>query len=287
MTTRSLVVSLFLLAACKSAPEVVAEVAAPELAKEDFAVVSQSLTQADVQYTGTLAAGGAAVTVEKAKWEFVVDGAVKSSGEEKLGLSAQAGETVDFKLDETLQYVKDEEELRQMDTRGGSLLLALRGTLFVNVVVPATNETPASTRTVELPFARAKEVRTPRLPHLKFQDFEAGRVDDKGLEVQALFHLGVVNPNPFQVSIAGIDYTVELAGKEVNKGTIGAGERVANASTGVFDVPGTLSEATHGKDAVKIVKGLVVPYVIKATLRSQLANEQLENKGEIKLKASK
>ncbi|HEY1087549.1 MAG TPA: hypothetical protein VGE37_07640, partial [Archangium sp.] len=130
-----MIVSLVVFAACKSAPEVVADVAAPELAKEDFAVVSQSLTQADVQYTGTLAAGGEAVTLEKAKWEFVVDGAVKSSGEDKLGLSAQAGETVDFKLDETLQYVKDEEELRAMDTRGGSLLLALRGTLFVNVTV--------------------------------------------------------------------------------------------------------------------------------------------------------
>jgi LEA14-like dessication related protein len=285
--TRALVVSLVVLAGCQSAPEVVAESTAPTLAKEDFAVVTQSLSQIELKYTGTVAAGSETVTVEKARWEFVVDGVVKTSGEDKLGMTAAAGQVVDFELDEMLQYVKDEEELREMDARGGSLLLAMRGTLVLSVPVAATKDAPASKRTLELPFARSKEVRTPRLPRLKLQDFEASRVDEGALEVQAVFHLGVVNPNPFQVSITGIEYQVELAGKEVNKGTIGAGERVSNASTGVFDVSATLSDATHGKDAQKIVKGLVIPYVIKASLSSQLANDTLESKGEFKLKAAK
>jgi LEA14-like dessication related protein len=273
------------LAACKTAPEVVADVTPPTLPQEDFAVVTQSLTQVDIKYTGTVAAGTEPITVEKAKWEFVVDGAVKRSGEDKLNLSAAAGETVAFGFEESLTYVKDEEELKAMDARGGSLLLAMRGTLFVTVPVPAEGDKPASKRTIELPFAKSKEVKTPRLPHLKLIDFEAARFSD--VEVQAVFHLGVVNPNNFQISITGLEYSVQLSGKEVNKSTIGAGDRVTAASTGVFDVTATLNEETHAKEAGKIVKGLVIPYVLKSSLRAQLYSEELESKGEFKLKASK
>lgn len=285
MKTRLIIGSLFLLAACKTAPEVVVEVTPPTVPAEDFQVVSQTLSDVDVKYAGTVAAGSEDLTVEKAKWEFVVDGAVKKSGEKVLNLSAAAGQTVEFSLAESLGYVKDEEELHAMDTRGGSLLLAMRGTLIVSVPVPATDKTPASKKTLELPFARSKEVRTPRLPKLKFQDFEAGRFSDT--EVQAVFHMGVVNPNPFPISLEGLDYVVTLAGKEVNKGTIGAGERVSNASTGVFDIPGVMNADTHGKDAAKIVKSAVVPYVLKVTMRSPFHHDEAENKGDIKLKASK
>lgn len=282
---KTILVSFLVLAACKTAPEVVAEVTPPSVPTEDFVVVTQSLTQVDVKYTGTIAAGSEAITVEKARWEFVVDGAVKRAGEDKLGLAAAAGQTVDFALDESLTYVKDEEELKAMDTRGGSLLLALRGTLVVTVPVAARGDQPAGTRTIELPFARSREVKTPRLPHLKLIEFEAGRFSEN--EVQATFHLGVVNPNNFQIAIAGIDYTASLAGKEVAKHTIGAGERVTQASTGVFDITATLNEETHGKDAAKIVKSLIVPWVLKSSLRAQLYSEELESKGDIKLNASK
>ena len=282
---RSMLSLLMLLAACKTAPEVVADVVEPTLPQEDFVIVTQSLTQVDIKYTGTVIAGGEAITVEKAAWEFVVDGTVKRSGEDKLNLSAAAGQNLAFELDESLTYVKDEEELKAMDARGGSLLLAMRGTLFVTVPVPASGDQPAGKRTVELPFAKSKEVKTPRLPHLKLVDFEAGRFSEN--EVQAVFHVGVVNPNNFQISIAGLDYSAQLSGKEVTKGTIGVGERVSPASTGVFDVTATLNEETHAKDAAKIVKGLIIPYLLKSSLRAQLYSEELESKGEFKLKASK
>ncbi|MDP1826817.1 MAG: LEA type 2 family protein [Archangium sp.] len=282
---QTILVSFLALAACKTAPEVVADVTPPSVPAEDFVVVTQSLTQVDVKYTGTIAAGSEAVTVEKAVWEFVVDGTVKRSGEDKLGLAAAAGQTVDFALDESLTYVKDEEELKAMDARGGSLLLALRGTLVITVPVAASGDKPAGKRTVELPFARSREVKTPRLPHLKMIEFEAGRFSEN--EVQAIFHLGVVNPNNFQIAITGLDYTATLAGKAVATGTIGAGERVTQASTGVFDITATLNEETHGKDAAKIVKALIIPWVLKSSLRAQLYSEEMESKGDIKLKASK
>ena len=285
MMKRVLIGSVLVLAACKTAPEVVADVTPPSVPQEDFVVVTQSLTQVDIKYTGTIAAGTDPVTVEKAAWEFVVDGTVKRAGETKLGLSAAAGANVDFTLADSLTYVKDEEELKAMDTRGGSLLLAMRGTLFVTIPVAARGDQPASKKTVELPFAKAREVRTPRLPHLKMMDFEAGRFSEN--EVQAVFHLGVVNPNNFQISITGLDFAATLSGKVVSTGTIGAGERVSLASTGVFDVTATLNEETHGKDATKIVKAAIIPYLLKSSLHAQLYSEDLESRGDIKLKASK
>lgn len=277
-------VACLALSACKTV-QVVEDVTAPSLPAEDFVVVSQNLTQVDVKYTGSVEAGTDALVVESAKWEFVVDGAVKRSGENKLNLTAAAGQKVDFALSESLTYVTNEEELKAMDTRGGSLLLALRGTLILKVTEPQRGEVPASVKTVELPFAKSKEVRTPRLPHLKLIDFDAGRFSE--VEVQATFHLGVVNPNPFPVSMTGIEFSVTFAGKEVNKGTLGAGDKVTAASTGVFDVTATLNEESHGKDAGKIVKSLVVPYVLSASLKTGLSSENLESKGDIKLKPTK
>ena len=137
---QTFLVSMMVLAACKSAPDVVADVTPPSVPQEDFVVVTQSLTQVDIKYTGTVAAGSDPVTVEKATWEFVVDGTVKHSGETKLGLATAAGQTVDFTLADSLTYVKDEEELRAMDTRGGSLLLAMRGSLVITVPEAAVGD---------------------------------------------------------------------------------------------------------------------------------------------------
>lgn len=268
---RALLAFVLVLAACKTAPEVVADVPPPTLPDQDFVVVTQSLTGVDVKYTGTVQAAGDDLVIQKAAWEFVVDGAVKRSGEATLNVTGRAGEQVKFELGESLVYVKDEEELRAMDARGGSLLLAMRGTLFVK----------AGAQIFEVPFARAREVRTPRLPHLKFIEFDAGRFSE--VEVQAVFHLGVVNPNPFQINITGLDYTIALAGKELGRGTLGAGDRVSPASTGVFDITATLNEETHGKEAAKLVKSRVIPYQLNATLRAQLYSEPLENIGDIKL----
>ena len=63
---QTFLVSMMVLAACKSAPDVVADVTPPSVPQEDFVVVTQSLTQVDIKYTGTVAAGSDPVTVEKA-----------------------------------------------------------------------------------------------------------------------------------------------------------------------------------------------------------------------------
>lgn len=274
-------VAVLLLAACKTAPETRPELAPPSLPQEDFQVVTQSLTDCAVKYSGTIESPEQAVTVEKAVYEFVVDGNVLKKGEKALGLSIAAGGKADFSLEESFTYVKNDEELKAMDTRGGSLLAALRGTLVVKVQVPAVGDQPASTQSLEVPFARSKEIRTPRLPHVKLVEFEAGRFSES--EVQAVYHVGVVNPNPFTVSISGLVYVVTIAGKPVAKGSMGAGEKVSPSSTGVFDITATANEETHGKDITKLIKGLVLPYSLNVALNTSMYTESLDSTGEIKL----
>ncbi len=277
--------ALLLVCACKAAPTVRPEVEPAALAAEDMAVISQSLTDSTVKLTGTVKAGSENLVVDRAVYEFVVDGQVVKQGEQKLGVSVAAGASADFALEQSFTYVKDAEELKAMDARGGSLLLAIRGELVLAVMSPALAELPAETREEKLAFARSKEVRTPRLPHVKVVDFEAGRFSES--EVQAVFHVGVVNPNPFPVVINGLTTQVQLAGKQVVEGKQGAGDKIAASSTGVFDVTATMNEETHGKDVKKVIQGKVVSYAVTGKLDTALYSEALEAKGDIKLNVSK
>ena len=65
------------------------------------------------------------------------------------------------------------------------------------------------------------------------------------------------------------------------------GIKTAIASTDVFDVSAVMNEESHGKDVKKLIKGLVVPYEVKAELKTPLYSEPLSAKGDIKLTVSK
>lgn len=288
-TTRTLLTAVLLvLAGCKSAPEARPEAKPPELPKQDLQVASQTLTDVSVKLTGEVLAGDEALTLTGADVEFVVDGEVRSTKSPSLSMSIAPGQTAPFSFEEAFTYVKDAEDLKAMDARGGSLLFALRGNLKGTVqrdVTGSDGKTSRQAVAIELPFARSREVRTPRLPHLKMGEFEAGRFSES--EVQAVFHLQVVNPNPFPVTLSGITYEVSLAGKKVAEGTQGQGIKTAVAATDVFDVTAVMNEESHGKDVKKIIKGLVVAYEVKGEMKTALYSEPLEAKGEIKLKPQK
>ena len=280
---RALVIAVLFLASCKTA-EPRPQAAPPVVAAEDFQIVTQTLTDCAVKYTGTVEATAEPVTVEKAVFEFVVDGKVLKSGEKRLGVEIAAGAKADFSLEESFTYVKDVEDLKAMDARGGSILMALRGNLVVQVKHTGEDGKVTSSP-LQLAFARSREVRTPRLPHLKLQELEAGRFSES--EVQITFHLAVVNPNPFVLSMSSLDYVVTVAGKEVANASQGKGDKVSPASTGVFDVQVTVNEETHGKDVQKLIKGLKLPYTVKGKLTAALYEEPLEASGEVKLNPPK
>lgn len=285
MPMRTLLLGLIVVfAACKTV-EVREDVAQPTVTDQDFQLTTQTLTDCTIKFTGALEATAEPLVIEKAVYEFVVEGAVLKASEKALNVNVAAGEKGEFFLEESFTYVKDAAELKAMDSReGGSLLMALRGHLVASMTVTNADGS-SSKKKFDVEFAKSKDVRTPRLPHLKLIEWEGGRFGDT--EMQVIFHLGVVNPNPFSISLTGLDFAVSLAGKEVAKGSLGAGEKVGPASTGVFDVTALLNEDSHGKEAEKVIKGLVIPYQLTGLLKTPLYEEPLTKAGTVKLNISK
>ncbi len=263
--------------ACKSGPEV-REPGAPTLLSEELTVTNQTLTDCSLKYSGRLESPDVELTLQNATIELVVDGVVLNKREQTLVLAVPAGSPRQFEFDEMFTYVKDAAALEALDTRGGSMLVAMRG------VLNGTIQTPSGPQIVQLPFARSKELRTPRLPRVKLLDFEAGRFSES--EVQVTFHVGVVNPNPFEVLMTGLSYQAVLGGKQVAQSFVGKGERVAPASTGVFDVAVALNEETYGPEVKGLIKSLVVPYSLTGKMTTVLSTAELDARGEIKLRSS-
>jgi LEA14-like dessication related protein len=258
-----------LLTACATA-EVKHDLPAPVLDNQDLQVVSQSLTEFHLKLVGKLKCADTC-TATRAKFELVVDSKVVSSGEQNMNV--QGG---DFALDQTSKYVSSADELKAMDARGGSLLAALRGTLTVT----------QGGKSFNVDFARSREVRVPRLPHAKFQELEAGRFAED--EAAITFHIGVWNPNPFELRLDEIKYDVSVAGKKIGDGTIGRGERVSPSSTGVFDIETKIDAATHGDKEIKaLIKSKVLPYEVSGSMAAELHSETFDFKGDVHLNASK
>lgn len=245
----------------------------PEVPSQELQV-TQSLTDFNLKFVGKVT-GPDGAKVESASWELVVDGKVVNSGTAPVGATISGGAPADFSFSVSTKYVSSADELTAMDARGGSLLVALRGKLSLK----------AGDSALEAPFARSREVRVPRLPHMKLQELEGARFSES--EAGITFHLGVNNPNPFEIHVSQIAYEVTIAGKSVEKDVIGRGERVSPASTGVFDVEVKVEEATHGKDAAKLIKSQVLPYVVTGTLQADLFSEPFEFKGDLKLNVTK
>ena len=127
-------------------------------------------------------------------------------------------------------------------------------------------------------------MRVPRLPHAKFQELEAGRYSED--ETGVTFHIGINNPNPFEVKVTSIKYTIAIADKQVAEGEIGKGEKVSPSSTGVFDIEAKMTVETH-PDIKKLIKARTLPYVIKGEMAAELFSEPFEFKGVINLPATK
>ncbi len=262
------------LAACATT-EVKKQVPPPELPDQDLRVLGQNLTDFDVALESKLVASEP-ITLSKVDWELVVDGKVVNKGSSPITGQAGPDAPGKFFFEQKSKYVDSADELKAMDGRGGSLLIALRG--------KATYQGPSGPGTID--FAHSREVRVPRLPHARFQEVEAGRYAED--EAGITFRIGVNNPNPFEVLVTAITYKVEVAGKKIAEGTIGKGERVSPASTGVFDLETKVNADTHGAAEIKkLIKSRNLPYVITGQLQADLFAEPFEFTGTINLPPAK
>ncbi|MBX5483776.1 MAG: LEA type 2 family protein [Myxococcaceae bacterium] len=260
-------------AGCRSAPPAAPEAPPPELVSQDLDV-TQSLTSFKLSVNGEVKSEAAA-TVEQAKWEMVVEGKVVKSGEMPLNVAIPAGGTAPFSVHAEGQYVSSPEELKALSDNGGSILTALRGDLIVKT---------ASGKTVTVPFARSRDIRTPRLPRVTMHELDAARYSDR--EANIFFRIGVVNPNPFPLRIGALDFKAEVAGKQVAEGTRGQGDTIDAAATGIYEVQQSVNEETHGPDIKKLIKGQLLPWRITGVLKGELFEVPVNLEGTVKLNVS-
>ena len=264
---------LLALVACRTAPAARPE-NAPTLLALELQIPSQGLTDFTVRAEGQVHCPEAA-TLERATFELVVEGKVVQSGELPLSAAVAPGGSAPFVLERTGRYVGSAAELKAMDARGGSLLIALRGKLWVK---------RGSTLDV-LEYARSREVRVPRLPRIKLHDLDAARYAKD--EANGTFYLGVFNPNPFPIKLSGVTYQLSIAGKRLAEGTLGEGESVDQAATGVFEVAFAATPASYGPGLERLIAGLSLPYVLEGELKGDLLSEPFKLEGKIQLNPTK
>ncbi len=257
------------LSACAARQEAAPEGPPPTLASQDLVLV-QDVTTFNLTFTGEVASEDEA-TIEQANWELVVDGKVVKTGEEKLGVSVPAGGAAPFTVKVDTQYVSSPEELQEMNERGGSMLTALRGKLVVN----------AGGRDHALDFARAREVRTPRLPSVKLQSRDGARYSED--EANVIFYVGVVNPNPFHMSVNGLEYKASVNGKVLSEGTRGRGDKITPSATDVYEIQFAVREDSYGPEVKALLKTGVLPWVLEGELKGEMFAVPFRLEGQLSL----
>jgi LEA14-like dessication related protein len=245
----SLLASLWL--GCASAPA--RPETPPTLALQEATVPSQGLTDATVRYSGQVVSPSPGV-LEKADYELVSDGQVVKTGTATLNVPLSPNQPTSFSFEERAAYVRGPEDLKALSERGGTLLLALRGTLTVR-----------SGQQVEtLPFAASRAARVPRLPEVIMESLDGARYS--ATEVNLIFRLGVKNPNPFPLRVDQLTYALEVGGKELDKGTLAKADTVDASATGVYPLEASVSPATWGSEVKGLVSKGVIPYAVKGEL---------------------
>jgi len=237
-------------------------------------VATQSLTDATVRYAGQVVSPSPGV-LEKADYELVSDGQVMKTGSAALNVPLAAGQPTSFSFQERAGYVKSPEELKALSERGGTMLVALRGTLTVR-----------SGQQVEtLPFAASRAVRVPRLPEVVVDSLDAARYSAE--EVGLTLRLGVKNPNPFPLRLEQITYTLEVGGKPLDTGTLGKADTVEASSSGVYPLEATVNASTWGKDVKALIAKGTLPYTLKGEVKGPLLKLPYTMEGSVKLNVSR
>ncbi|MDY7226551.1 LEA type 2 family protein [Hyalangium rubrum] len=246
----------------------------PTLALQETTVASQGLTDATVRYAGQVVSPSPGV-LEKADYELVSDGQVVKTGTAALNVPLTAGQPTAFSFEERAAYVRGSEDLKAMSERGGTLLMALRGTLTVR-----------SGQTVEtLPFAASRAVRVPRLPEVVVESLDAARYSAE--EVNLTLRLGVKNPNPFPLRLEGLRYTLSVAGKPLDEGTLAKADTVDASATGVYPLEASVTAATLGPEAKALIAKGTLPYQVKGEVKGPLLSLPYTLEGSVKLNVSR
>lgn len=262
-------------AGCASAPPPAPASAPATLSAQETAVASQGLTEVALRYSGQLTSSGAAAVLEKADYELVSDGQVVKRGSAPLGVALAAGTPTPFSFQADAAYVRSPEDLKALSERGGTLLVALRGTLTVR----------EGRATHEVPFAASRQVRVPRLPVVRLEGLDGARYSDE--KVDLLVRLAVENPNPFPLRLEALRYAVSVGGRRLSEGTQGKYDTVDAAATGVYPVEVAVTRETWGADVRGLIAKGTLPYEVAGELTGPLVRIPYSLSGDVKLNVSR
>lgn len=257
---------------CASAPT--RSAGPPTLTLQETTVATQSLSDTTVRYAGQVVSPSPGV-LEKADYELVSDGQVMKTGTAALNVPLAAGQPTSFSFQERAASVRGPEDLKALSERGGTMLVALRGTLTVR-----------SGQEVEtLPFAASRAVRVPRMPEVVVESLDAARYSAE--EVGLTVRLGVKNPNPFPLRLEQLTYTLEVAGKLLDEGTVAKADTVDASATGVYPLEASVTASTWGKDVKALISKGTLPYTLKGEVKGPLLRLPYSIEGSVKLNVSK
>jgi len=267
-----LAVVLALGAGCASAP---ARPASPAvLTAQQTVVTAQGLTDAALRYQAQVFSLGAGV-VERADYELVADGQVVKTGTARLDVPLEAGVPTDVSFEEHAPYVKHADDLARLSEEGGTLLLALRGTLVVR----------SGSQQETIPFAASRAARIPRLPTVVVTELDGARYSDE--EVQLNLRLGVRNPNPFPLKLEGLTWTATVAGRTLDSGTLARGDTVAASAIGVYPLELLVAKDSWGPDVKALISRGRLPYGVTGEVTGPLLRVPYTLTGEVKLNVSR
>ncbi|WNG39697.1 LEA type 2 family protein [Archangium violaceum] len=271
------IVQLLTLAAwvtgCASTPSS-APMGPVSLGAEETRVTSQGLTEMQLSYAGQLTSSGPAV-LEKADYELVSDGQVVEKGSAPLGVTLSPNAPTPFSFQADAAYVRTPEDLRALSERGGTLLVALRGTLTVR----------SGDAVQTLPFAASRQVRVPRLPVVKLEGLDGARYSEE--KVDLMVRLAVENPNPFPLRLEGLSWALTVGGRKLSEGTQGKYDTVDAAATGVYPLEVAVTKETWGQDVRALIAKGTLPYEIAGELTGPLVRVPYSLSGDVKLNVSR
>ena len=244
------------------------------LSAEETRVVAQTLAQMELRYSGALTSPQLA-TLEKADYELVSGGQVLQRGSAPLNVTLVPGSATAFSFEASTPSVRTPEELKALSDQGGSLLVAVRGTLTVR----------SGGAVSTLPFAASRQVRGPRLPRVRVLAMEGARYSEE--KVDLVLRLGVENPNPFPFRMDKLTWTLDIQGRRLGQGTLGTQDTVDAAATGVYPVEVAVTRETWGPEVRGLIAKGTLPYEVAGELTGPLVRVPYSLSGDVKLNVSR
>lgn len=131
--------------------------------------------------------------------------------------------------------------------------------------------------------SRSLRVRSPRLPEAKIVHVQSSRPDRAVLEMT--FLLSIKNPNPWEIRVGTVTYTVMLADKTLITSDLPLASKVPGSSESTFEVPAAANAQNCGKDIGPMLKKPELPWAFTGGLKVGAVELPIDLKGTVKVTA--